>query len=74
MSDIVERAERAADLADRRARDADRIARWMVGIGLALVAAILITLLNLRSDVNGLQDDVSAIRRLLSSSAVPTGG
>ena len=27
---LAERAERAADLADRRARDADRISRWML--------------------------------------------
>ena len=47
-------ADRAADRADRRARDTDRISRWMVGIGMALVAAILITMLDLRADVNGL--------------------
>lgn len=55
-------ADRAADRADRRARDADRSSRWMVGIGLALVAAILITLLDLRADVNGLTDDMTAVR------------
>ena len=33
--------------------------RWMVGIGMALVAAILITMLDLRADVNGLTDDMT---------------
>ena len=72
----VDRAERAADFADRRARDADsrardadRISRWMVGIGLALVAAVLITLLDLRADVNGLTDDMSIVRAALAALA-----
>ena len=34
-------ADRAADYADRRARDTDRIGRWTVGIALALAAAQL---------------------------------
>ena len=36
----AQRADRAADLADRRARDADRIGRWTVGVALAVALAM----------------------------------
>ena len=62
MSETVERAERAADFADRRARDADRISRWMIGIALALAGILIAGQITLNVQVNGLVSQVSEIR------------
>ena len=59
--DSAGRAERAADLADRRARDADRISRWMIAFGLALAGLLAVQILTLRGDIAALRADVAAI-------------
>jgi len=59
--DSADRAERAADLADRRARDADRISRWMIGFGLALAGLLAVQILTLQGDIAALRADVAAI-------------
>ncbi len=62
MSETVERVERAADFADRRARDADRISRRMIGIALALAGILIAGQITLNVQVNGLVSQVSEIR------------
>ncbi len=57
----VERTERAADLADRRARDADRISRWTVGTALGIAAVILSALIALAFQVAGLSSQVASL-------------
>ncbi len=63
--DSADRAERAADLADRRARDADRISRWMIGFGLALAGLLAVQILTLQGDIAALRADVAAILQRL---------
>ena len=65
MAETTERAERAADLADRRARDADRISRWMIGIALALAGLLIAGQITINVQVNGLVDEVREIRAAL---------
>lgn len=58
------RVERAADLGDRRARDADRISRWTVGIAFALSGAILSAVIALVYQVAALAGQVQALASL----------
>ena len=46
--DAAERSEAAADLADRRGRDADRLTRWMVCIAISLAAALAVQMVEKR--------------------------
>ena len=66
-----ERAVEHAAYADRRARDADRIARWGLGIGLALVALIVVQLLTMEQRITTAVVDQLAP---LIAPAIPTGG
>ena len=59
--DTADRAERAANLADWRDRDADRISRWMIGFGLALAALLAVQILTLQGDIAALRADVAVI-------------
>ena len=43
--DAAERSEAAADLADRRGRDAHRLTRWMVCIATSLAAALAVQMI-----------------------------
>ena len=58
------RVERVADLTDRRARDADRISRWTVGIAFALSGAILSAVIALVHQVAALAGQVQALASL----------
>ncbi len=66
-----ERAVEHAASADRRARDADRIARWVLGIALALVALFVVQLLTMEQRIiNAVVDQLAP----LLAPAIPTGG
>ena len=53
--DAADRSQAAADLADRRARDADRLTRWMVGVAIALAAALAVQMMALQGAVADLR-------------------
>lgn len=55
------RIERSADLADRRARDADRISRWTVGVSMGVAAVILSAVFTLAWQVARLDGSVQAL-------------
>ena len=57
----VERSQAAADLADRRDRDADRLTRWMVGVAIALAAALAVQMMAVQGAVSDLQSGQQAI-------------
>lgn len=61
--DAAARAERAADFADRRARDADRIGRWTVNVAVAVAAALLSAIIALAYQVAGLSAAVEQLAR-----------
>ena len=66
-----ERAVEHAACADRRARDADRIGRWVLGIALALVALFVVQLLTMEQRIiNAVVDQLAP----LLAPAIPTGG
>ena len=58
------RIERAAELTDRRARAADRISPWTVGIAFALGGAILSAVIALVYQVAALAGQVQALASL----------
>ena len=58
------RVQRAAELTDRRARDADRISRWTVGITFALGGAILSAIIALVYQVAALAGQAQALASL----------
>ena len=66
-----ERAVEHAAYADRWARDADRIARWVLGIALALVALIVVQLLTMEQRITTAVVDQLAP---LIAPEIPTGG
>lgn len=57
----AERSQAAADLADRHARDADRLTRWMVGIAIALAAALAVQMMAVQGAVAELQSGQQTI-------------
>ena len=61
-ADVLQRAERAADQADARARDADRIGRWTVNVALGLAAVLLAAVLGLYADAADARAERAAIR------------
>ena len=72
----MDRAERAADRADARARDSDRISRWTVSVTLGIAALLVGGMLTLayqvanvgagmdalRTEVTALRTEVTALR------------
>ena len=60
-----DRAERAADAADRRARDADRIVRW----GVALILGAMLILAYQVAGLSGRVDTLAAAVQSLVDSA-----
>ncbi len=66
----AERSVEHAAYADRRARDADRIFRWMLGIALALVALVVVQLLTMEQRITTAVVDQLAP---LIAPAVPPG-
>lgn len=68
MSD-PERAQRAADPADRRARDAAVISRWTIGLVLAIVAVLVYSVTSLTVDVGAIRNDLAEMRTILNTLA-----
>ena len=66
MTESAERAERAADFADRRARDASRDARWMVGIALGLAGLLIAGQITLNVQVNAIARDLATLTASLT--------
>ena len=65
----VERAERAADIADRRARDAAVTSRWTIGLVLAVVAVLVYSVTSLTVDVGAIRNDLAEMRSILNTLA-----
>ena len=63
---MTDTAERAADHADRRARDADRIVRWGVGLVLGVMLVMAALMLELRGEVGDVRRDVRAVLERLN--------
>ena len=61
MTEVADRAERAADYADRRARDTSRDARWAVTVVLGIIAIVLALMVNLNVQVNGIANAVDQL-------------
>ena len=68
MSD-TERAERAADLVDRRARDAAVTSRWTIGLVLAIVAVLVYSVTSLTVDVGAVPNNLAEMRSILNTLA-----
>ena len=65
---MAERAERAADIADKRARDADRVSRWVINVAFGVATLILSAQLVLAYRVSTVEASLQRIETLLTGS------
>ena len=65
----AKRAERAADIADRRAWDAAVTSRWTIALVLAIVAVLVYSVTSLTVDVGAIRNDLAEMRRILNTLA-----